>query len=400
MPEPTTIPTFDGSHFRRVLGHHPTGVCVVTAVGRDGRPVGVTVGSFTSVSLDPPLVAFLPSKGSRVLETIVEAGRFAVNLLGGDQVELCRRFASRDRDRFDATPWRPSPLGSPLLIDAPAWIDCTLHSVLEIGDHALVVGAVTDLDVERPTAPLMFFQGGYGSFSSLSLVAEGGNGGSGTERAAGLATHLRLADLARPRLEEVSARFGVNVAAAALVGREVIQLAWVGPDAGTHLGGVRLPFVAPFGTLFAAWETDEVREEWLRDHQDDDLVRRTLLEDLARAREQGCALLPDHNSLREIEARIARIATDGHLPASVRELDLQIADFARRHVSLHGEQPRGISAPVFDGTGRVALTLTAHRLPELNADRLDECREALLEAGRELTEIISGRGPRLTARPA
>src|ERR1700678_1970012 len=100
MSEPDTSTVIDGGHFRRVLGQYPTGVCVITATGPDGRPVGMTVGSFTSVSLDPPLVAFLPRKGSRVFATIAQAERFAVNILAGDQVALCRHFASRESDKF------------------------------------------------------------------------------------------------------------------------------------------------------------------------------------------------------------------------------------------------------------------------------------------------------------
>ena len=113
MSEITTSAMIDSGHFRRVLGHYPTGVCVVTAIGPDGRPVGMTVGSFTSVSLDPPLVAFLPTKTSRVFATIAKSGRFAVNVLAGDQVALCRRFASRESDKFRSVSWHASALARP-----------------------------------------------------------------------------------------------------------------------------------------------------------------------------------------------------------------------------------------------------------------------------------------------
>ena len=167
MAGPGTDPD---THFRHVLGRYPTGVCVVTAVARDGSPVGMTVGSFTSVSLQPPLVAFLTGTGSGVAATITDVGRFAVNVLADDQVALCHRFAARRHDRFGDLPWRPSPMGSPVLDDAPAWIDCTLHTVHELGDHRLLVGAVHALDVQRPATPLLFFGGGYGQVSALSLT--------------------------------------------------------------------------------------------------------------------------------------------------------------------------------------------------------------------------------------
>jgi flavin reductase (DIM6/NTAB) family NADH-FMN oxidoreductase RutF/DNA-binding IclR family transcriptional regulator len=378
----STIPArvIDGGHFRRVLGQYPTGVSVVTALGDQG-PLGMTVGTFTSVSLDPPLVAFLPMKGSRVLQALEETGRFAVNFLAGDQLDLCRRFASREDDKFRSIAWHESPLGSPVLDGAPAWIDCRLEDVFEIGDHVMVVGRVHDLDVERPTVPLMFFQGGFGRFSALSVIADTDD----------LGVHLRLAELARARLEELSSAFGVHAAASALVGEQVIQLAWVGAsrkDLETNLVGLRLPFVAPFGLHFAAWATDAVRDAWLDGVADG--PREVLLDDVVRARRQGWAIIPDHDILRDIEASIAQIATDGRLPAAVRELDAKIADFAAQYTALSEQRPRGVSVPVFDHIGRVVLTLTAQRLPEMTPARLEECRAALIAAGEELTRVIDG----------
>ncbi|MDJ0396263.1 flavin reductase [Rhodococcus sp. G-MC3] len=379
--------SIDSGHYRRVLGHYPTGVCVITAIAPDGKPVGMTVGSFTSVSLDPPLVAFLAMKTSRAFSTIVEVGRFAVNVLAGDQLEQCRKFASRENDKFNSVAWRLSPLGSPVLLESPAWIDCTVESVIELGDHAMVVGAVSELDVERSAAPLMYFQGGYGRFSALSMVID---------TADELSAHLRLADLARPKLEEISRAFGVHAAANALVGEHVVQLAWVGADGldlETNLVGLRLPFVAPFGLLFAAWQSDEEREAWLGESKADELVRQILLDDLEQARQQGWAVIPDHAILREIEASIARIATDGALRASLSELETQIVKFAHQYTALSRDRPRGLSVPVFDNTGHVVLTVTAQRLPQLSPRMLDQCRAALVSVGEELTRAIGGLMP-------
>lgn len=163
-----SAPAIDPAVFRRVLGHYPTGVCIVTAVEEDGSPVGMVVGSFTSASLDPPLVAFLPDRKSTSWPRIERAGRFCVNVLASDQQPLCRRFSASGTDKFANLSHRISDNGSPVLDDVVAWIDCTLDAVHEAGDHFIVLGRVMALDVMRPERPLLFFQGGYGEFAELT----------------------------------------------------------------------------------------------------------------------------------------------------------------------------------------------------------------------------------------
>jgi len=167
----------DAGWFRQVLGQYPTGVSVVTGIAADRTAVGLAVGSFTSVSLDPPLVAFLPDKKSSSWPKIAAAGKFCVNILAADQEPVCRAFASKAPDKFAGLAWRPAASGSPILTGAVAWIDCDLEAVHDAGDHLIVIGRVTDLDIERPTLPLLFFQGGYGRFSPHSLGC--GTRGSG-----------------------------------------------------------------------------------------------------------------------------------------------------------------------------------------------------------------------------
>ncbi len=159
------MPDVDSATFRKVLGHFPTGVTVVTAA-LDGKPAGLTIGSFTSVSLDPPLVGFLPGRASDSWPDIERAGKFCVNVLAADQGDACWVFAREDDDKFAGLSWRPSPLGSPILDDVVAWIDCTIHEVVEAGDHFFVMGLVHDLGVERGDhPPLLFFQGKLGHFT-------------------------------------------------------------------------------------------------------------------------------------------------------------------------------------------------------------------------------------------
>lgn len=151
----------DQATFRTVLGHFPTGVVVVAAAGEDG-PAGLAIGSFTSVSLDPPLVLFCPSKTSTSWPRIEAAGAFCVNVLADDQEEVSRVFAGKAPDKFAAIGWRPAPgTSSPIINGVLAWIDCRVERVDEGGDHWVVLGRVVGLDVERESKPLVFFRGGY-----------------------------------------------------------------------------------------------------------------------------------------------------------------------------------------------------------------------------------------------
>jgi flavin reductase (DIM6/NTAB) family NADH-FMN oxidoreductase RutF len=162
LPDGWEPPAIDPDAYRRVLGHLPTGVTVVTAVTPDG-PVGLSIGSFTSVSLDPALVGFLPARASQSWPRIREVGRFCVNVLAGGQEDVARLFAAPHDERFEAVRWRPAPFsGAPLLDGVTAWVDCGLETVVPAGDHDFVLGRVHELGVAAPDEdPLVFFRGGY-----------------------------------------------------------------------------------------------------------------------------------------------------------------------------------------------------------------------------------------------
>jgi len=150
----------DGALYRQVLGHFATGVTVITAVD-SGEPVGMAANSFTSVSLDPPLVLFCAGTSSTTWPRIDAAGAYAVNILAGDQEEVSRKFAAKDGDRFEGVGWSTAVTGSPILDGALAYLDCTIEARHDAGDHVLVVGRVVDLAVPREGPPLLFFRGGY-----------------------------------------------------------------------------------------------------------------------------------------------------------------------------------------------------------------------------------------------
>ena len=167
MNEPAEdLQPIDPADYRRVLGHFPTGVTVVTASPPDG-PIGVAIGSFASISLDPPLVGFFLGTSSTSGAGIEAAGHFCVNVLASDQLELCGVMASKSPDKFAGVDTSAAPgTGAPVLPGIHALIDCSLESVIELGDHNLIVGRVQHLyaDADGATVPMVFHKGQYGTF--------------------------------------------------------------------------------------------------------------------------------------------------------------------------------------------------------------------------------------------
>jgi 3-hydroxy-9,10-secoandrosta-1,3,5(10)-triene-9,17-dione monooxygenase reductase component len=133
----------------------------------DGEPVGMTCQSYSSVSLEPPLVMFCPAKTSRAWPRMQRAGYFCVNFLAADQAEISTAMATKGSDKYDGIGWRPAPTGAPLLDGVLGHVDCTVHSVHEAGDHYVVIGRVKDLDFGPglPAAddrkPLLYYRGAY-----------------------------------------------------------------------------------------------------------------------------------------------------------------------------------------------------------------------------------------------
>ncbi len=163
--------SIDGREYRRVLGHYPTGVTVVTAACPDG-PEGMTIGSFTSVSLDPPLVSFCPGHDSDSWARMRDVGNFCVNVLSDEQAGVSTTFASKVDDKFRGVRIRTEATGAPVIEGCLAWIDCHLEAVHTAGDHDIVVGRVVALgtadgDGEAESGPLVFFKGGYGRVAGL-----------------------------------------------------------------------------------------------------------------------------------------------------------------------------------------------------------------------------------------
>ncbi|WP_233521559.1 flavin reductase family protein [Streptomyces triticagri] len=155
----------DPGEFRAVLGHFASGVTVVTAAAPDG-PAGFACQSFSSLSLDPPLVAFMVARTSTTWPRIAAAGAFCVNVLGAEQADLCRSFAVSGGDKFAGVRFDRAPAsGAPRLTGTRAWIDCAVHAVHTGGDHLIVVGRVDALGAAEDGAPLLFHRGRFGTFT-------------------------------------------------------------------------------------------------------------------------------------------------------------------------------------------------------------------------------------------
>lgn len=152
--------TFDSKQFRSVLGNLPTGVVIVSGVDVSGQPQGVTIGSFVSISLDPPLVGFFQGLTSKTWPAIAASGSFCANVLAHDQGELCWRFAKEAEGRFDGVDWSPATSGSPKIAGSLAHIDCTIESSSQVGDHLFIVGRVQNLEATNDAkSAMVFFKG-------------------------------------------------------------------------------------------------------------------------------------------------------------------------------------------------------------------------------------------------
>ncbi|MFF7332006.1 flavin reductase [Streptomyces sp. NPDC090306] len=303
----------DPASFRETLGHYPTGVAVVTAVAEDGDAVGMVVGTFSSVSLDPPMVAFFPAVSSRSFQRIRTARSFCVNVLAADQELLCRRFATGGQDKFEGVRWRPGPLGSPVLEDAVSWVECTFEEVREAGDHFIVLGRVHDLAVERSTLPLLFFQGGYGRFSPGSLLAT-----PDPE----LIQAAQLAETVRSQVEDLSAELAVNCGILVKIRGDAVQVLAANGGSVTEPFplGHRQPIIPPLGAAFLVDSDPEDVEDWLRRAVDDSDERRAVYRArLEKVRECGYSLLAaEPHLMRRQQEALSAFELSDRLPRHER----------------------------------------------------------------------------------
>lgn len=376
----------DPALFRDTLSNFPTGVVLVTAVVNDS-PVGMVVGSFTSVSLDPPTVAYLPTRTSSTYAILRQATKFCINVLSVEQEPLARQFASKSSDKFAGVEWELSADGSPRLANAVAWIDCVHEETFESGDHDIVVGRVTSLESNSSRIPLLFFQGGYGGFRTRSRVMP---------FASDLRGQLQLADVARAPMERLADELSAEVFSWAVVDGDLVVMAAVG---GTHgpvaQVGRRMPMLPPYGAVFFSQDDPATGvQRWIRDLRVDPETLAKYEAMLRAAQERGWSLTlagPDHDATWE--ALIPEILSRPPSPALDRRFAELVAGLLPYHEPTDLDPQgtydvRSMSAPV-RVNGEVALALGLHQLPaQLSGAELNQFADRLRQTADEVAALV------------
>lgn len=350
--------------FRQVLGQYPTGVTAITARAADG-PVGMAIGSFTSVSMDPPIVGFLPTKSSSSWPKIETAGKFCVNVLTSAQENVCRAMSAKGADKFATIPWTEGVTGAPAIDGALAWIECTIRDVLDAGDHYIVLGDVVDMRMGTPALPLVFFRGGYGKFSSGPLVAEDFHDQH----------QLRLVNAVRDQMQAVASELGVEASATAEIdGRLVLVATTWSPfsDRAAVRAGDRVPFRPPFAIPFAAWGSPERRAQWLQSVPDDRRGAAETVLDVSAERGWAVSVRPEPSS----NAVDRMIAANSHQPVEI---------------GPDGIDPRNVSVPVLGSDGSVRLSLSISGMKaDFARDHLADAADRLVMAARKAERKVAG----------
>ena len=157
--------------FRKAMGNYPTGVAIVTTTDENGEPVGLTVNSFASVSLDPLLVLWSIDHGVSSLKSFTEGKGYAVHILADDQTDLCRIFSSKDVDRFASCQWEMSENNLPIIKDSLAVFECRLFNPVEAGDHTILIGEVIDIQV-NDRDPMLYHRRNIGKIPESFYAIE------------------------------------------------------------------------------------------------------------------------------------------------------------------------------------------------------------------------------------
>lgn len=153
--------SFEARALRDALGRFATGVCLITAVSRDGKPMAMTANSFSSVSLDPPLVLWCLQNSSDIYALFAQARFYAINILAQEQQDLSNHYARKEQHEIAPEHYRTGKNGAPVIRNALVSFECELEATHEGGDHLIIVGRVKEVSQRPSGKPLLFFSGGY-----------------------------------------------------------------------------------------------------------------------------------------------------------------------------------------------------------------------------------------------
>lgn len=333
-PPTSTVPTLsplDPREFRRALGSFATGVTVVTTVGSDGQLHGLTANSFSSVSLDPPLVLWCQSVKAPSHPVFSSAPRFAINILAEEQVEVSRRFATGGKDKFADIDVRTGLDGVPLIPGCAAHLECSLVASYPGGDHVIFVGRVERFEFNA-ARPLVFGRGRYQSAQPHEVDA------STPELHADSRTQLQAVAMATTAAADLSHSLNAPVALAVSVwgnhGPTVIR--WETPrhrfPAKLRAGSVSSLLTSATGLAYAAFGRAPELQRMLQAELEDQLPQ------------DGTGHTPESLSglLAEVRSHgLARVVGSTHFR------------------SIYAGPINAVCAPVFDSTGDMVAGLTA-----------------------------------------
>ncbi len=386
----TSAASVDAQLLREVMGHYPTGVVVVTGCDDDGEILAMVVGTFSSVSLDPPLVSFMPMKTSRTFSKMRECSSLCINILGGEQEDAVLTIARRWENKLDGIEWHRSPLGNPVLDDSVAWIDTCIFDIVEAGDHWIVLCSVEDMSVTNAVSPLIFFQGGYGSFVCTSLMARMDHE---------ILPAIHSAHSARLEGEELASTVGCEVTVYTTVSPDEVAAVLSAAGPGIEVGGdfgKRAPMVPPVGDSYYFAQPPERQDEWVeRLRGVDDELKEVHRERLHFLAEHGYvfSLLPaeeGRSAYDGLRAATNEYATGRLTPSQERSIRQSMAhtvvDYRVREFEDAETYDLGsLVLPVRDRNGAYSGTLRLAQLP-FGATKADI--EGWLNRARKVVEVL------------
>lgn len=317
--------SFDQRELRNVLGSFVTGVTIVTTLDGDGKPLGVTANSFSSVSLEPPLILWSQALTARSFPAFRDSERFVINILAEDQAHVSQRFAKAGEDKFAGVAVREGIGKLPLIDGCTAYLECRKVATYPGGDHAVFIGHVENIEL-RERKPLAFGGGRYMLAHAYDL------GSFSVDKPSSGLQHAEAVKIANAALPELGQRLDAMIGLSVWGNRGATVINWepsrnaVTQD--LHTGLVVSPIFSASGLTFSAYLPREMTCHHIQ-------------AELKMLQEAGMSSVP---SIEQIETRLAKVREHG-LAHSVPE--------------RFGADIAAIGAPVFDHRGRIIFALTA-----------------------------------------